>query len=458
MSASKILRIGLMVVILATVVPFGAVDPFWFNLAALLNGLVFAATLAIPIRNLELLKVYRVALILIVSISAYLFFQSIHFPQNVFTNPIWETVRDLLSVRTGAISVDPAGTIATIPLVVHPFLIFMAALVLLQSDETALSFWKHLALAGAAIAAFGLIQRFLFPGSLLLSEKLHHLDSVTGTFVSRNSAATLFGVVTLLIVSILIRLVQQLYLYKEHSHVAPQASGRGNQITLILYGGLFVIAIFALFLTGSRGGLISTFLPLLLVVVWSALSFSSSTTPARVRIGFAGASAAALALAFAIFGARSLFRLTRSGVDEDRWCVYRSTISAIADNPWFGTGFGTFSQVFPIYRTADCGFGGAWDRAHNSFLDGYLGMGMPFAIFTAFILFYLLHVFLIGYRTRWRFRIIPLTGVAILLLVVVHSLVDFSLQIPGVAAYVAAALGVAVSVSVLRRHSAKRFS
>ena len=115
MSASKILRIGLMVVILATVVPFGAVDPFWFNLAALLNGLVFAATLAIPIRNLELLKVYRVALILIVSISAYLFFQSIHFPQNVFTNPIWETVRDLLSVRTGAISVDPAGTIATIP-------------------------------------------------------------------------------------------------------------------------------------------------------------------------------------------------------------------------------------------------------------------------------------------------------------------------------------------------------
>ena len=172
MSASKILRIGLMVVILATVVPFGAVDPFWFNLAALLNGLVFAATLAIPIRNLELLKVYRAALFVIVSISAYLFFQSIHFPQNVFTNPIWETVRDLLNVRTGAISVDPAGTIATIPLVVHPFLIFMAALVLLQSDEAALSFWRQLALAGAAIAAFGLIQHFLFPGSLLLSEKL----------------------------------------------------------------------------------------------------------------------------------------------------------------------------------------------------------------------------------------------------------------------------------------------
>jgi O-antigen ligase len=458
MSAPKILRIGLMVVVLATVVPFGAVDPFWFNLAALLNGLVFAATLAIPIRNPELLKVYRTVLFVIVSVSAYLYFQSTSLPQNVFSNPIWETVRDLLNVRTGAISVDPAGTIATIPLVVHPFLIFMAALVLLQSDEAALSFWRQLALAGATIAAFGLIQYFLFPGSLLLGEKLHYLDSVTGTFVNRNSAATLFGVATLLIVSILIRLFQQLYLQREHSRVAPQVGGRDNRITLILYGGLLFIALLALFLTGSRGGLLSTFLPLMLIAVWFALSFSSPTTPAGVRIGFAAASAAVLVLAFAIFGARPLFRFVRSGFDDDRWCVYRSTISAIADNPWFGTGFGSFHHVFPVYRTSECGIGGVWDRAHNSFLEGYLGMGLPFAIVAIFVLVYLLFVFQIGYRTRQRFRIIPLTGMAILLLIALHSLVDFSLQIPGVAAYVAAALGAAVSVSVARRHPAKHFS
>jgi O-antigen ligase len=458
MSASKILRIGLMVVILATVIPFGAVDPFWFNLAALLNGLVFAATLAIPIRNLELLTIYRTALFVTVSISAYLFFQSIQLPQNIFSNPIWETVHDLLNIRTGAISVDPAGTIATIPVVVHPFLIFMAALVLLQSDETALSFWRQLAVTGAAIAALGLIQYFLFPSSLLLGEKRHYLDSVTGTFVNRNSAATLFGIATLLIASILIRLVQHLYLQREHSHVAPQVGIRDSKTTLTLYGGIFLVTILALFLTGSRGGLISTFVPLMLIAVWFALSLASSTTPARARIGFAGASAAVLVLAFAIFGARSVFRLVRSGIDDDRWCVYRSTISAIADNPWFGTGFGTFQHVFPVYRTPECGIGGVWDRAHNSFLEGYLGMGVAFAVFAVFVLFYLSHLFLIGYRTRWRFQIIPLTGMAILLLIVLHSLVDFSLQIPGVAAYVAAALGAAVSVSVARRHRAKHFS
>jgi O-antigen ligase len=130
-------------------------------------------------------------------------------------------------------------------------------------------------------------------------------------------------------------------------------------------------------------------------------------------------------------------------------------IDAIKDNPWFGTGFGTFEQVFPVYRDPECGLSGLWDRAHNVFLEGSLGLGLPFAVVVLFGLVYLLSIFLIGYRTRQRFQIVPVAGMGILLLVVLHSMVDFSIQIPGVAAYVAAALGAAVSISLARKRSGR---
>jgi O-antigen ligase len=360
-------------------------------------------------------------------------------------------VRDLLNIHTGAISVDPGGTIATIPLVVHPFLIFMATLVLLQSNEASLSFWRQLALTGGAFAAFGLVQHFVSPGSSLEGEELDQLNRVTRTFVNSNSAVTLFGVATLLIAGIIVRLAQHLYLQREPSQAAPQTDVYENRITLIMYVGLFGTSILALFLTGSSDDYASTLPSLTLIAGWFAFS-------GRRRIGIAGTAASVLFLTFAVLGALSLFQFVHSGFNADRWCVFRSTLSAIADYPWFGTGFGTFRNIFPVYRSPECGIDGVLDHAHNSFLEGYLGMGFPFAVFALFVLFYLMYLFRIGYRTRHRFRIIPLTGMAMSLLIVLHGLMDFSLQVPGVAAYIAAALGTAVSVSVARRQSARDFS
>lgn len=450
---AKILRIGLIAVILATVVPYGAVNPFWFHLAILLNGLVFACTLAIPFRNMELLNVYRTALVVVLLIGAYLALQSIRFSHSALASPIWDTVRDLLQTEGGAISVNPAGTIAAIPLLVHPFLIFMAALVLHQNNDLAIAFWRQLSLIGGGTAVFGLGQHFLFPHSLLLGEKLYYMDSVTGTFVNRNSAATLFGIAALLLAGVLARHFHELYVQRDHSHLAAQHERRKQQKFFLYHLGLFILVLLALFLTKSRAGLISAFIPLLLIAAWFGYSLAPQTTSQRVRIGVAGSAMTILVLIFVILGARSLFRIEQSGTDDVRWCVFNSTIAAIMDNPWLGTGFGTFEQVFPAYRNPECGISGVWDRAHNFFLEGYLGMGLPFAAVVLCALVYLLSVFLIGYRTRRRFRIIPLIGMGTLLLSILHSMVDFSLQIPGVAAYVAATLGAAVAISLARKRS-----
>ena len=455
--ATRVLRVGLISAILVTIVPYGAVNPSWFYAATFLNGMVFAATLAIPFRNMELMRVYRTALAVLLLVVAYLVLQSVHLPGDRLAHSIWKTVRGPLGIEGGTISVNPAGTLASIPLIVHPFLIFMGALVLHQTNEAAVGFFRQVSFIGAGLAVFGLAQHFLFPGKLLLGEKLHYLDSVTGTFVNRNSAATLFGVAAILLAAILIRQFNEMRTQHSLEEGAPEI--RQKQWRLLLaYLGLFALVLLAAFLTKSRGGLISTFPPLMFLAGWFGYSLLPEGASRGMRVGLAIAAVAAVALLVSVLGAHSLFRLVQGGAEDDRWCIYQSAITAIRDNPWLGTGFGTFEQVFPVYRNPECGISGLWDRAHNSFLEGYLGMGFPFAIVLLFILGYLVTVFLTGYRTRRRYRIVPLAGLATLLLVLLHSAVDFSMQIPGVSAYVAAALAASIAISLARKRSGREMT
>ncbi|MBP0575551.1 hypothetical protein J8J27_33020, partial [Mycobacterium tuberculosis] len=81
-----------------------------------------------------------------------------------------------------------------------------------------------------------------------------------------------------------------------------------------------------------------------------------------------------------------------------------------------------------------------WDRAHNVFLEFALGVGVPAAAGVLVALYAVLTTtFVIGWRRRRRLVCAPITGIAILVLLTLHSLVDFSLQIPGMAVFAVAA-------------------
>ena len=107
--------------------------------------------------------------------------------------------------------------------------------------------------------------------------------------------------------------------------------------------------------------------------------------------------------------------------------------------------------VFPVYRDSDCaGIFGVWERAHNLFLEGFLGLGLPFVAALTIGYLILVGVFIRGIRIRRQFRFIPIMGLAVLILASLHSIVDFSLQIPGVGVYFAAVMAAATTVSLGR--------
>ena len=148
-------------------------------------------------------------------------------------------------------------------------------------------------------------------------------------------------------------------------------------------------------------------------------------------------------------------RFTNEGfVDLGRLETYRSTLRMIADHPWFGTGLGTFLWIFPAYRSGGSMWG-IWEYAHSTPLELTAELGLPLAILTGVAWLAVIVVLFRGVVTRRRDRIVPTAALAVAVLSLAHSFVDFSLQIPGHAIVVFALVGAGLAQSFSQANSTK---
>lgn len=438
-----------------TVLSYGSASTVATNLAALTFAVLAALTIGRPIVARPIARVQAIAIVVAAALLAYGAFQA--FASSDFANAAWKSVADNLGPTSGSISVAPAMTRDALTALALPFLAFVAALALFQGDDEAILLWRALAYFGAAYAVFGVLQELLFPEQILIDAKRFYVGSLTATFINRNTAGTFFGLAFLLNFGLLFFYLRRIHAERFLKRAANFEIGWRDKYGLVLAHALVVVmTAVALFLTQSRGAVGATFLA---VIFASMLMLGRKlTADERGEAGWrwrkyaapVGVVVATIAF-FALFAGRSTYRMAEQGGDDARWCAFGSTINAIKDNWLWGTGFGAFQDVFSVYRNEACvGIYGVWERAHNVFLEGYLGLGLAFAIVAVLGYCVLLRAFVIGIRTRHRLRYAPVMGLAALLLVSVHSIVDFSVQVPGCGVYFAAILAAAVAVSLGR--------
>jgi O-antigen ligase len=137
-------------------------------------------------------------------------------------------------------------------------------------------------------------------------------------------------------------------------------------------------------------------------------------------------------------------------VESARGDIFRPTIAAILDRPLAGYGAGSFQGVFERVNTGELYRAGySIDKAHNTYLELALEAGIPatLAMVSSVAAFAALCVVALVRRKAVRFA---LAGTAASLMVAIHALVDFSLQMPAVAVTYAALLGVCAA-QCLRR-------
>jgi hypothetical protein len=102
---------------------------------------------------------------------------------------------------------------------------------------------------------------------------------------------------------------------------------------------------------------------------------------------------------------------------------------------------------FPAYRSDAITMWGIWDRAHSTPLELAAELGLPLAIGIATAWAAALGVLGYGIMIRRDDRVIPTAAFCVAGLALLHSLIDFSLQIPGYAIVVFAVTGAGLSRS-----------
>jgi O-antigen ligase len=194
----------------------------------------------------------------------------------------------------------------------------------------------------------------------------------------------------------------------------------------------------ALLQSHSRMGLAASVMGLLALLILLALSGQLRGRGAIVMIIIS-----ALGLFYAS-GGGVLDRIA-DGNESGRPQLIALTRSAIETAPLLGSGYGSFSSVFPMYRDITLSGPVNFDMAHSTYLELAMEIGIPAAAAMVLALLCLTITALAGVFRRERDRSLPALGVAAAILVAFHSTLDFSLQIPGVQYVFAALLGMAVA-------------
>jgi O-antigen ligase len=294
--------------------------------------------------------------------------------------------------------------------------------------------------SGVGYACYGILSTLVAPTMILWREKPTSVGFVTGTFINKNTAATYFGscaAIWLLILSERIRerLPEGPLQWK---HVSQQFLSKLRKNVVVAFLAFFV-CFMALLMSASRAGVIVS----LLIFVAAFTLFFRRDLPKRsgLAVLVAGATGVALVLVQVLGGAVNQHFETQNLSDAGRLATYRSTLHMIADHPWFGTGLGTFVWSFPAYRSSEISLRGVFDLAHSTPLELAADLGIPLAAAIGFAWILILALLIRAALRRRRDGIVPLAALSVALIGLLHSMVDFSLQIPGYAIVAFAVVG-----------------
>jgi O-antigen ligase len=362
-----------------------------------------------------------------------------------YEHPIWQMARDALALDVpGSISVNRDATVLALLRLVTAASAFWLALQLCRSGRRARLLVAAIAVIGLAYAVYGVVAFFAFPKTILWFPKVYYFDSLTSTFVNRNSYATYAGI------GLIAALAMTVSAFSEGGGESDRKRQLASLIGRLTGGGgawLAVAAVvaLALVLTGSRGGIS---VGLAGVLMGSLVAFLQRRGE---RFAAAGAGLIAVLLIGAVlFSFSDLLaqRLSKEGFQSDeRLAVYDLTLQSIGDRPLLGFGYGTFEQVFPMYRDASIGPIARWDKAHNTYLELAQGLGLPAAAVLIAAVGSLVWLCVSGAIGRRRFVTAPLAASAATAAVLLHAFVDFSLQMQAVAITWMALLGAGVAQS-----------
>lgn len=386
------------------------------------------------------------------TVTAWAMVQTLPFTPTAWHHPAYEIARQESGYQgTGAISPDVGRSLFSLMRLLTYAVVFWLAHQLFRSHVLAMTALKTVALAGGAYALYGLTIYFTGNGWVAFWPKVAYEESLTATFVGRSGAATFFGIVLLCQTACLRQELAPIFAAKlSLPEKIQEAFGKFWSLTGLVYLS-WLLTLPALLLTGARAGAICT---LIGMGVFFLLPVKQNKSGTKFLIKFVTLSLLMLGAIFfySLHGTllqQRLDRMDTSLEDGGRFQTYALVLKAIADAPLTGQGYGSFQYVFPLYKDNTMVGTRFWNMAHNTYLELLFDLGIPAFLLLMLSIGLVLFAMVKVYWSRER-KLLPALGLSIAVLVGSYGLLDFSLQIPAIAALVAMLCGAATVPSSRR--------
>ncbi len=346
----------------------------------------------------------------------------------------------LLQLVLGATAYRPDTVSGALLYCAYAMLCFLAGQTLLRSSQ-ARKIAAIIALYGIAIAAFALLQGISPNGKLYWLRRPAMGGAIYGPYVNHNHYA---GLMELLMPVPLVLSLTRL-------------AGEKERLAAGIAAAIMAVTVF---LSGSRGGMIAISIELALFFL---LFFRQGVPHFRHKKGVQLAVVATFAVVLVgllwWLGGKELSSRVSSIATEThtelsggmRVSIDRDALRMFRDKPILGWGLGTFPTVYPRFRSFYTNF--FVNQAHNDYLQLLSEMGLlGFGTMVWFLIVLYRHALRkIG---NWASDVSGAVTLACILGVtgiLVHSLLDFNLQVPANAALYYALCTIAAAPPLLQR-------
>jgi O-antigen ligase len=415
-------RVGLMVVpiILSLAhLTFGANQPAASLWLTAILGLSLVIAIATPLRTglHDLTPAAPLAVLFLLVISVALWSLTPWTPGGPHPLYAWA------GMPAAASSIDRSATILEIAKLLGLAAVFVVGALQGVRRDRAQATVEAIVWAGGAYAAVSLLT---FLAGVQVAQGSGRLS---GGFLSFNSGATVFGMLTVLGLAVFLRAWKR----TEGQGVARRLTRAAAPLASL------ALCAVCLLLTASRMGLVATAVALATLLIWEMGTSAKGRVPVLVGVILLIGLGAVLT-----FGGNDLLWTRVGGIDADldtRGQIFAAHWTAFLASPLFGYGLGSFDAVNTQIVTVDTAEA-LWSirATHNVYLQwlqeaGMVGAAPMFALIGLILIF-------AGLRAAaGRGKTLHLGLVCASLVVLVHGLTDYALQVPSIAAFWAFLLG-----------------
>jgi O-antigen ligase len=427
--------------------PFGSAAPAAIAFWCIVLGLGVIAASARSLRR-DHIPLLGLAVIVILAYAFVLHEQLAARPWIASPHPLWHEAAEALGIPIApSVSIARNQPFFALGAPLANMLAVICSFIVCIDRDRAHQLLLVIAWSGVAYAVYGIAANLIDPTHILWREKEAYVGVLTSTFINRNTAAVYFGSCAVLWLLFLSRQLRRRVLPAGpiYWRGIPRRLLSEMPRPVVLSFAMLLLCLAAMLMTNSRAGIVLSLMALIVAFV----GFFHRDLPRRGGVSAALVIGGLIALVFLqVLGGNVSGRFDVQGLsDEGRLDGYHSTLRMIADHPWFGTGLGTFVWSFPAYRSANVSMGGVWDLAHSTPLELASDLGLPLAGLIGLAWLVVLGVLTRGVRARRHDRIVPTGALAVAILGLAHSVIDFSLQIPGYAVVVFALVGAGLAQS-----------